>query len=82
MVSSLEKPYWSPADADQTKIFLDSITGQRLLARLMYHAPEYGRFISIEERAVMSGKREGYEMCILSAQSLRQSDPERKVSSQ
>jgi len=78
MLPIATKPYWSPADADQTRIFLDSAAGQRFLARLMYQVPEYGKFTSIEERAVKSGLVEGYEKCVSAIQSLRAPDPEPK----
>lgn len=74
------KPVWTSADADQARLFLDSAAGQRFLARLMYQVPEYGKFVSIEERAVKSGQVEGYEMCVAAIQSLRAPDPEPKRS--
>jgi hypothetical protein len=73
-----KKTYWSPADAEQTRIFLDSAAGQRFLARLMYRTPEYKAFTNIEERAVTSGKLEGYGECVKEILTLRSPDPEQK----
>ena len=75
---TVKRPAWNTFDAEQTRIFLDSAVGQRFLTRLMYAVPEYGKFTSIEERAVKSGQVEGYELCVSSIQALREPDPEPK----
>lgn len=74
---SSKRPVWTAADAENTRAFLDSASGQRFLTRILYARPEYGPFKTIEERAVKSGEVDGYEKCILSVQSLRETDPTR-----
>lgn len=75
----MKRPVWTVADAANTRAFLDSESGQRLLTRLLYAKPEYGPFKSIEERAVKSGEVDGFEKCILALQALRESDPDPKA---
>lgn len=74
---SAKRPVWTAADAENTRAFLDSVSGQRFLTRILYAKPEYGPFKTIEERAVKSGEVDGYEKCILSLQTLRETDPVR-----
>jgi len=71
-----KKIAWTPSDAEQTRNFLGSVSGQRFLSRLMYSAPEYGKFTSIEERAVTSGKIEGYGDCVAEIIALQEPDQE------
>ncbi len=75
--SSSKRPVWTAADAENTRAFLDSTTGQRFLTRLLYAKPEYGPFKTIEERAVKSGEVDGFEKGILAVQALRDTDPVR-----
>lgn len=59
-----ERPTWTPADRETLVRFLESPTGQRALGRLMYSRPEYKNSLSIEERAVVSAKVEGFETAV------------------
>lgn len=59
-----ERPPWTPADREALTRFLHSDSGQRVLGRLMYSRPEYKNNLSIEERAIISAKMEGFETAV------------------
>lgn len=59
-----ERPPWTPADREALTRFLQSASGQRALGRLSYSRPEYKSNLSIEERAIVSAKMEGFETAV------------------
>lgn len=59
-----ERPPWTPADLEALQRFTASLSGQRMLGRLMYSRPEYKKNLSIEERAITSAQMEGYETAV------------------
>jgi hypothetical protein len=59
-----ERGPWTAADRANLQSFLQTQTGQRAIAQVMYSRPEYKTFTSIEERAITSAKVEGYETAV------------------
>ncbi|NBW10610.1 MAG: hypothetical protein EBR82_21555 [Caulobacteraceae bacterium] len=59
-----ERPPWTPADKEALSLFLASVSGQRAVGRLAYSRPEYKTTLSIEERAIVSAKMEGFEAAV------------------
>jgi hypothetical protein len=65
-----DRPPWTAGDVQTLQQFLGSETGRRFVGHLMYQRPDYKTFTTVEERAVMSAKVEGYELCVKEALTL------------
>lgn len=59
-----EQGPWTAADRANLQSFFQTQTGMRVVAQLVYSRPEYKSDISIEERAIISAKVEGYEAAV------------------